>query len=635
MTHPPTAVPGPDPGPDPVPVPFGGPVPEARRPTWRRPLLRAGGGVVLGVCLLGLVAGWLAWTGTQARDELLAARSALPAVQAAVLTGEGTAGGQLEQLRRHAARADDLTHDPVWSVVGALPLVGSPVATTGGMTRSVNLLAGQSLPALARAADTLHPARLLRGGGRLDVAALATAEPSLAVAATSLRQQRDAVAALDPSWLGPVRAAHTQLLAALGSLAGTSRDAATAARVLPPMLGLDGPRRYFVAFQNPAEARGTGGLLDAYAIVLADHGAVRIERMGANSQLPPFSGDVADVDPAFAARYAALGGTSAWLEANVSPNFPDVARVWEAMWRQATGQQLDGAVALDPRALAGVLDGIGPVTAPVVGTVDARRIEPLVLHDQYVLTSVVAQRKSLMLGVGSAAAEKLLGGGASPHRLLPRLRDVASAGHVLVESRHPDEEARLLDAGIGGAVDATERPFAQAVVVNAAGNKLDTWLDTSLRYQVTRCGAAARTVSITVTLRNGAPSSGLPPYMTVRSDRPPYPTVPGQNRSELSVLVTRGARLLGATLDGAPLLSSGHDGSLPDMVAADAADTFLGQGDVGGRPSYWVDLETRPGGTHTVVLQLAEPPSTLPPLLPRQALVRLPEVTADVRTCQG
>jgi Protein of unknown function (DUF4012) len=640
VTLPPTTHPDPDPAAERFPDLGHGAGPAAAggapsRPSGRRPLRWAGAGAAVGVTVLGLAAGWLTWTALQARAELAAARTALPGVQAAVLVGAGTAGGQLAELSRHAARADDLTHDPVWSLAGAVPLVGSPVATVAGMTRSVHVLARQGLPDLARAADALHPARLLRGGGRLDVAALAAAEPSLATAAGSLRQQRDAVAALDPSWLGPVRTAHAQLLASLVSLAGTSRDAATAARVLPPMLGLGGPRRYFVAFQNPAEARGTGGLLDAYAIVVADHGAVRIERMGANTQLPPFSGEVADVDPAFADRYAALGGTSAWLEANVSPDFPDVARVWEAMWLKATGQQLDGAVALDPRALAAVLDGIGPVTAPVVGAVDARRIEPLVLHDQYLLTPLVAQRKSLMLGVGSAAADKLLGGGVSPSRLLPRLRDVASAGHVLVQSRHPAEQARLLGAGIGGAVDGTDRPFAQAVVVNAAGNKLDSWLDTSLRYQVTGCAAQARTVSITVTLRNDAPTTGLPPYMTVRSDRPPYPTVPGQNRSELNVLVTRGARLVGASLDGAPLLASGQDDTLPDTMAADAADTFLGQGEVAGRPAYWVDLETRPGGTHTMVLRLTEPASTRPPLLPRQTLVRGPEVTADVRACQG
>jgi hypothetical protein len=586
--------------------------------------------------VLGVVAaaGWLAWTGQQARTELLAARSSLPAVQAAVLTGDGTAARQLEQLKQHAAAADDDTHDPVWSLAGALPLVGSPFATTAGLTRSVHSLAGQSLPALVRAADTLHPAQLLRGGGKLDVAGLAAATPALTEAAASLREQRDAVAQLDPSWFGAVAQAHSELLAQLVSLSDTSRDAASAATVLPPMLGLNGPRRYFVAFQNPAEARGTGGLLDAFAIVLADKGAVRIERMGANTQLPPFSGEVTGLDPAFVQRYAAVGGTGAWLEANVSPHFPDVAQAWEAMWFKATGQKLDGAVALDPRALSAVLAATGPVNAPVVGTVDAARIEPLVLRDQYVLPQLATQRKSLMLGVGAAAIDRLLGGGVSARQLLPNLRQVADSGHLMVHSRFAPEQARLLGAGISGAVAAGDEPFAQAVVVNAAGNKLDNWLDSSLHYGVTSCTAERRTVDVAVTLGNRAPA-GLPVYMTVRSDRPPYPTVTGQNRSELEVLVTKGATLVKATLDGAPLLSTPADGELPATIDADAADGFLGRAEVGGRPSYWIDLETRPGAAHTMVLTLQEPPSSEAPLLPRQNLVLAPKVSADLGSCGG
>ena len=602
-------------------------------PGRRRPRLWGGAGAALGVLA---AAGWLAWTGQQARAELLTARASLPAVQAAVLSGDGTAARRLEQLRQHAANADDDTHDLLWSFAGSLPLVGSPFATTSGLTRAVHVLAGQSLPALVSAADTLHPAKLLSGSGRLDVAGLAAATPALTRAAASLREQRDGVAQLDPSWFGPVATAQSQLLAQLVELTATSRDAASAAQLLPSMLGLDSPRRYFVAFQNPAEARGTGGLLDAFAIVLADKGAVRIERMGANTQLPPFSGEITDVDAAFAKRYAAVGGTSAWLEANVSPNFPDVGRAWEAMWFKATGQKLDGAVALDPRALSAVLAATGPVTAPVVGTVDAARIEPLVLRDQYTLPQFVAQptqRKSLMLGVGSATVNRLLGGGVSPTALLPSLRAVADAGHVLVHSRVPEEQARLVAAGISGAVDSGDRPFAQAVLVNAAGNKLDNWLDSSLRYAVTSCTPARRTVDVSVTVRNEAPRSGLPVYMTVRSDRPPYETVVGQNRSELEVLVTRGATLLGATLDGATLLPSSADGELPQTIDADAAAGFLSRADVGGRPSYWLDLETRPGATHTLVLKLAEPPSSLPPLLPRQNLVRSPSVTADAGSC--
>jgi hypothetical protein len=598
--------------------------------TWRRRALWGSAGLLLAA---GGAAGWLGWTAQQARAELFAARDELPAVRTAVLTGDGSAAVRLQRVRRHADAADDLTHDPVWSMVAGVPGLGTPAATTRGLTRAVRGVAETGMPALVDAADVVHPAKLLSGGGRLDVAGLAAAQPALERATGSLTAQRDAVDRLGGSWLGAVADARKNLLDELVTLTATSRDAASAAKLVPPMLGLNGPRRYFVAFQNPAESRGTGGLLDAFAIVRADHGKVSIERMGANTQLPPLSGEVSAPSKEYLDRYVVVGGTREWLQANVSPQFPDVATVWQEMWQQSTGQHLDGALAIDPHALAAVLRATGPVTTPAVGTVDAARIESLVLHDQYVLPQLAAQRKTLMLGIGAAAIDALMTGRAKPSVLLPSLQDVARQGHVLIESRVPAEQKQLVAAGIAGAVDDTARPFAQAVVVNIGGNKLDSWLGTSLDYRVEQCQPAKRTVAITMTLRNDAPRSGLPEYVTVRSDQPPFPVVTGQNRIELELLVTRGAQLVNGTLDGAVLLPEPSEGQLPDTLPGGSSDTFVNSSQTGVRPSYWLDLEVKPGVARTVVLRFTEPPSTQAPLLPVQPLVITPNVTTELGAC--
>jgi hypothetical protein len=273
------------------------------------------------------------------------------------------------------------------------------------------------------------------------------------------------------------------------------------------------------------------------------------------------------------------------------------------------------------------------VTAPVIGTVDASRIESLVLHDQYVLPQLASQRKTLMLGVGSAVINALLQGHVSAKVLLPSLQDAARQGHVLISSRVPAEEAQLVAAGISGAVDDSARPFAQAVVVNAGGNKLDSWLGSSLDYRVEQCTATNRAVSVSVTLRNGAPTSGLPQYVTVRSDQPGFPVVTGQNRIELQVMVTKGSKLLSSTLDGEVLSAQPPAGQLPATLPDGSATTFLHAAQVGGRPAYWLDLELKPGASRTMALQLSEPPSTQPPLLPVQPLVINPSVKAETGAC--
>lgn len=613
--------------------------PAGGREGGRRRLLWWGGAGASALVLLAAGA-WLAWTAQQARADLLAARSALPGVREAVMTGDGSGTRRLDEVRRHARAADDRTHDPVWTAAGWVPWAGSPIATTQGMTRAVRTLADDGMPALVKAADTVHPAQLL-SGGRLDVVSLRNAAPSLAAAAVTLDGQRLAVTRLEPSWLGPVASARGELLTELESLADASHAAAGAARLVPPMLGLNGPRRYFVAFQNPAEARASGGLLDAYAVVVADAGKVRIERIGANTQLPLLSEAAvaavdAGVDDAFATRYADLGATSTWLQANVSPHFPDVARTWEAMWTASTGQPVDGTVALTPRALAAVLAATGPVTAPVVGTVDAAHVEQLILHDQYVLSEkgkLGDQRKGLMLGVGSATIDALLAGHVSPTKLLPGLRSTARDGYLLVHSRDDDEQVQLADAGITGAVDGTAGPYAQTVVLNAAGNKLDSWLKTSLDYRISSCSASSREVQVKVTLLNGAPAKGLPAYVTVRSDVPGYPTAPSQNRTELQVLLTQRATLRSATLDGEPMVLAPAEGELPAALPDHASATFLQAATVRERPSYWLDLELVPGTARTLVLDLTEPPSSADPLLPRQVMVVPPEIRTELRAC--
>ncbi|MFN8079253.1 MAG: DUF4012 domain-containing protein [Kineosporiaceae bacterium] len=596
-----------------------------------------------GAAAIGVVGGrsgaWIAWTAREARAELMAARTELGPLQAEVLTGDAGVAQRITRLQHHATAARDITSDPIWTAASHVPLLGRPVVTVRGLTRAVDSVAAQSLPVLATAATEVHPARLLDAGA-LDVNGLAAAAAPLATADAALRSQRDAVGALPPSWLGVVATARGEMLDQLTRLSALTASAHTAAQIAPGMLGKDGPRRYFVAFQNPAETRGTGGLLDAFAIVRAERGRVIVERTGANTQLPALPETITGLDPAFLDRYGSQGATSLWVNANLSPHFPEVGAAWRAMWQSATRQKIDGAVVLDPAALAEVLRATGPVTAPTVGTVGPERIQKLVLLEQYERADLSAERKKLMLGVGVAAMDAVLSGKAQPQTLMPALARAARTGHVLLYSSHPAEAAVLNRSHLDGAVADTAGPFAQAVVVNAAGSKLDSWLTQSLSYQVEHCAPAGRQVAITVNLTNGAPRRGLPAYVTIRSDKPVYATVPGQNRIALQVLVTRGAHVESAQLDGVPVeLAPPLDdlpASLPTggVVGKGQDSGFLTETLTAGRPSYGMDVEIRPGARRTLVVHLQEPAGvTGSPLLPLQTMVKTPIASADVSAC--
>lgn len=53
----------------------------------------------------------------------------------------------------------------------------------------------------------------------------------------------------------------------------------------PNLAGANGPKKYLIAFQNSAEARGTGGIIGAFAIVEFNHGKLRVLQTGSNAML--------------------------------------------------------------------------------------------------------------------------------------------------------------------------------------------------------------------------------------------------------------------------------------------------------------------------------------------------------------
>ena len=72
--------------------------------------------------------------------------------------------------------------------------------------------------------------------------------------------------------LGPVDSARSEAQAQLETLHRQLHAGSLILDGLPAFLGADGPRHYVFGASNPAELRGTGGLIGAYAILTMDRG---------------------------------------------------------------------------------------------------------------------------------------------------------------------------------------------------------------------------------------------------------------------------------------------------------------------------------------------------------------------------
>jgi hypothetical protein len=400
----------------------------------------------------------------------------------------------------------------------------------------------------------------------------------------------------------------------LGKLHASLPKIAGIMRLLPPMLGADRPKSYFVAFQNDAEARGTGGLPGAFAILTADHGRLSFGQFSADTVLQGASSEVA-----FGGGYQRLYGNAAtqtmYVNSNLSPNFPDAARIWASMWQRKTGRQVDGAFALDPTALSYLLAVAGPAQLSDGSQVDAGNVVTLTENTSYLrFGDDVLARKQFLIEVARAVAAKVTAARGANTGLVKALARAAGEHRLLLWSAVPDLQAQIAPTEVSGAVPATPEPYAGLTIVNEAGNKLDYYLDRSLTWQAIGCGRA-RGVTATVTLTNTVPAEVTSPQIVSRYDHHAYPVRPGDSRVTVYFLGTADGVLRSAELDGASI-------------------TF-GSGHAWGHPVFTFDVELPARRPRTLVLHLVEPGGADSPIVPRQPLVRPLNVSVLNARCPG
>jgi hypothetical protein len=467
----------------------------------------------------------------------------------------------------------------------------------------VDDLARETFPPLDAVAANLSDASLRPAGDRIALAPLTSSREALERVRDSLARTEARVRALPSSAvLGPVAAARRDLLDQLEPLRGSASTAALAARIAPDMLGGSGVRRYFLAILNNAEMRGSGGLLGAYAILEADHGRLRLRELGTNENLrDTYPVPAVAMDRDFVRRYTRFGSDSFWLNANMSPHFPDAVRVWTALWAKGHGgERLDGAIAVDPVALAGILRVAGPATLPGGEVVTADNVVALTESEAYArFAKDNKARDRYLLTVARAAYERLLSARATGD-LLSALGAAAGSGHLRIGAVRAGEQALLAGLPIAGELPRTgTAAFLEVVTQNAGGNKLDY----HLRRDVTYTRLAGGRARVEIRLRNVAPA-GLPPYVTNRLDLPGLKApVAGQHRLYLSVYGSQGAGLVAATVDGAEL----------------AMESEVERG----HPVFSAFVDVDPGRELVVVLTLADPGRG--PLLLRQPPLVVPD----------
>ncbi|QDC17234.1 DUF4012 domain-containing protein [Rhodococcus ruber] len=569
-------------------------------------------GCTAGAVVVGGMGVWLAYEGLQAKSSLEQAREYATSSKNALLAGDTeTALRTAGDADKYAKQAQDSTHSLPWSIAAAIPWLGSPFASSQQMSDIVTGLTSEVLVPAVDAGSAVSPDQLILDGARINLAALRDAAPVLETTAAAAAELDARAQNIDGTYLGLIDDARVQLQDQIDELSGLLHNTSLAAEIAPAMLGADGPRSYFIGFQTNAEARGTGGLLGGFGIVRAADGAVRVDQLSRRDFTGPFQPINLGAD--FNRTYGHSHPTTRAVNSNVSPHFPHAAQIWQSLWQQESGERVDGAVATDPVALSYVLKVVGPVALPDGEKITADNVVELTESTAYArFADDNSARKQYLENVAAAVVQKMTGTINQPQALLAALGRAVSEGRLAVWSADADEQAVLAATPLGHTVPDDPAPYAEVVVNNLGGNKLDYYLKRSIEYTAGACDGATRNSTVTVRLTNDLPEGEFTDYVAGMFDNPvgaPF----GSNLTDLSLVATQGATLDRVTVNGT------------------AAMSFTGR-EIG-HPVYSVQLPVPRGETAEIVFELTEPVVEGAARTPVQPLVDKPELNIDVPAC--
>jgi UDP-N-acetylmuramyl pentapeptide phosphotransferase/UDP-N-acetylglucosamine-1-phosphate transferase len=468
--------------------------------------------------------------------------AAVAALRAARRGNTDQAAALFATAEREFESAHDRLDSPLTAPGLVVPVVGSNLDAARTMAQVGTDLAraGRQLTEQVDP-DTLHFV-----DGRVPLETVATVTPLMEEASAILARSKADLDRVDRAYLvGQVEDGVQKLRRNLTKAATEAARGAAAARIAPLVLGQDAPRRYLLVVQNPAELRGTGGLIGNWGILTASNGTVHLdslERVASLNQAGDPSTRVLNAPEDYVARYARYDPARQWQSVNISPDFPTVASVMADLYGQSFGVPVDGVLAVDPHGLAALLALTGPVRVDGWRTpINARNVVDVTLRDAYAEFARTPERADFLGDHARVAIDRATDGDlGAPARLGEVLGRAAHEGHISLWLAKPREQRVSDELAISGRVPEAIGDTVMVSNTNAGANKLDYYLTRGITYSATVTPSGdlrrARTQgTLDVELQNHVPPEGVPqiaagPYEGA-TDRFVY----GQNRSYLSV----------------------------------------------------------------------------------------------------
>jgi hypothetical protein len=554
----------------------------------------AWGAAALGVVFIGAAAAGFGYAAATSRHDLA---SGLNTAEFGVVALENGRFDEAADWFRQATGYLDSANerlDRPWARAAAVV----PVAAR--YQSAVSDMSHVGADGAAVVADTLAEIdldRLRPVGGKFDLAALADLSGPLTRVRDALVRLQDTADNARSDWL--VNRATYELDdfdASVAEHLPSLQNALEALQLAPQMLGVDGPRTYFVLFTTPSESRSLGGFVGSYAELTVTDGQLALGPVGRSQDLDAAAhaaGARVHDHPDFVREFGKFGydtdgnravGTAAFRNLAVTANYPWVGEIAADLYAQTTGHHVDGVIAMDPYVVATLLGYTGPVHLTSLNQdVTPEGAVPFLLRDQYVVGA--ADNDVRADGLAEAAEQAfqglLAGKLPEPIQLARDLGPLTGARRLLLWSAAPDEQALLETVGIAGRLPALDGADGWSFsVTNTGGNKIDSFLERKASYTArTDPRTGVTTGTMRVELTNTAPADGLPNYVI--------------------------GNLVGKPKGTSSLLVSLYSPLGLDALTVDGTEAGVAPGTEAGWKTYRFPVDIPPGGSVTIEATLS------------------------------
>ena len=456
----------------------------------------------------------------------------------------GLAVDRLETAAHWAALSHFMLGDPILQAVSGIPHIGADLKLADLTMKATVQAAPFAVEALKQvpAQKTLDQLNL----GSFSPKSVAASTAGISRVAKNTEPQLIALTkrSLDFGLEGKIRAA-LPLVGVFAHQSDQIKSLATSAAVIGTSGNMK-PAYWFLANQNLAEARGTGGLIGSYAVIQVYHGKIGLVISGSDqtlnamgpvdhSSLPLNTGIIWQNDPKI------------WQDLNPSAHTPYAAQQTFDTWLKYKHQKLDGVIFMGQGIAQYLVAAFGPIQV-ANDSLNGSNAADFLAKGIYAKYTNVDQKNAAVQQFMTSLMLAAKNNKPDLKALFKAIGANTSGDHIAIWSANAQQQNWNLRQRIAGAVSTKENQDVTVSVNNSGGNKLEAYLHVGAKYAL--C-LAKNQAHLDVSVTNRAPKSGLPAYTSGRLDLDPSQNyIVGSNLETVTVYLPVAAQLSSLLVDG-------------------------------------------------------------------------------------